>query len=487
MLVRVLLAIKDDNFREHIKKLLPTGNVHIKEIQKKSDLLKVVPRESFDILIAGHSITQDYVPEIRKILLELPDFPRLIIISDRDSPEEHGELIAAGCDAIIYAGLKPAKLRSAFRAILEKRRTLLKKTLATVRPIAQPHLDDFISKSPTMKSFLETVYRIAPSNTSVLLLGETGVGKERLARAIHAESPRSEGPFIAVNCGALPETLLESELFGHERGAFTGAAQSRRGWFELAHSGTIFLDEIGEMPLHLQVSLLRVLQDKEIQRVGSEKSLKIDVRIMAASNRDLGTEVKAKKFRDDLFYRLSVITLNVPPLRERRDDIPQLVANYMDYLRPLKSEEYDITDEALELLCKYSWPGNVRELMNVLERALLICDNNTITPANLPADMMDGESLQPSLTPSKKISLELDATPDEWLKMPLGDARRGVLDKFEATYLTGLLKQNAGRVEKTAQRAGIQSRSLFDKMKRLGLRKEDFRSRGTSQSAKKTS
>jgi DNA-binding NtrC family response regulator len=241
------------------------------------------------------------------------------------------------------------------------------------------------------------------------------------------------------------------------------------------------------MPLHLQVNLLRVLQDKEIQRVGSEKSLKIDVRIMAASNRDLRTEVKAKKFRDDLFYRLSVITLTVPPLRERRDDIPQLVANYMDYLRPLKSEAYDITDEALELFCKYSWPGNVRELMNVIERALLICDNNTITPADLPADMMDEKPLQPSLNPSEKISLELDVTPDEWFQMPLGDARREVLDKFEATYLTGLLKQTAGRIEKTAQRAGIQSRSLFDKMKRLGLRKEDFRSSGTSQSAKKTS
>ena len=476
MLVRILLAVEDDNLREQVKKLLPSGDVHIKEIQKKTDLLKVIPRESFDILIAGHSIIQGHVHEIIKILIELPDFPRLIVVSDRDSPKEHGELIASGCDSVIYAGLKRTRLRSALKTVLERRRSLLKKTLATVRPIAQPHLDDFISKSPSMKSFLKTVYRIAPSNASVLLLGETGVGKERLARAIHAESPRSEGPFIAVNCGALPETLLESELFGHERGAFTGAAQARRGWFELAHSGTIFLDEIGEMPLHLQVSLLRVLQDKEIQRLGSEKSLKVDVRIMAASNRDLRAEVKAKKFRDDLFYRLSVITLTVPPLRERRDDIPQLVVNYMDHLRPLKSEKYDITDEALALFCMYSWPGNVRELMNILERAMLICDDNTITPVVLPADMIDRNPLQPSPTPYEKINLELDVTPEEWFQMPLSDARRKVIDKFEATYLAELLKQNGGRIKNAAQCAGIQSRSLFDKMKRLGLRKEDFRS-----------
>lgn len=469
------MALDNPVLYEQIKKLLQSEDTELKDIKESKELLQSVSHESFDILIASHSLVEYSIDEILKAFRETPDFPRLVVVTDKDFPEEHGKLVAAGCDNVIYAGLEHGKLKSALRAILAKRRALLKKALASVRPLVQPRLTDFISKSHSMQSFMKTVRRIAPSDASILLLGETGVGKERLARAIHAESSRSEGPFIAVNCGALPETLLESELFGHEQGAFTGATRSRRGWFELAHRGTIFLDEIGELPLHLQVKLLRVLQDREIQRIGTEKALRIDVRIMAASNRDLGNEVEAKTFRDDLYYRLSVITLTIPPLRDRVEDIPQLVYNYLKYFRPLKSKEYSLSDEALELLCKYSWPGNVRELMNVIERAMLICDNNTITLADLTLDIRKIKPFQPSPTPSKKVCLELNLSPEEWLQKPLSEVRREVLDRFETAYLTGLLQETNGRVEKTAQRAGIQSRSLFDKMKRLGLKKENYR------------
>jgi transcriptional regulator with PAS, ATPase and Fis domain len=211
------------------------------------------------------------------------------------------------------------------------------------------------------------------------------VGKERLARAIHAESRRSKGPFVAVNCAALSESLLESEPFGHEEGAFTGATRSHRGCFEIAHKGVIFLDEIGELPNHLQVKLLRALQDREITRVGSEQSFQVDVRMMAATNRDPREEVKTKRLREDLYYRLNVVTLTIPPLRQRSEDIPDIVASYLPWLRPRVGRDVtSIAPEALEALAHYSWPGNVRELINVIERAMLLCEGEQIRLADLP-------------------------------------------------------------------------------------------------------
>lgn len=253
---------------------------------------------------------------------------------------------------------------------------------------------NIIGKSPAMQKVFYTIEKVAPSRSTVLITGESGTGKELIAKAIHYHSPRKGKPFVSVNCGALPETLLESELFGHERGAFTGALQQRKGRFELAHEGTLFLDEISEMPLHLQVKLLRVLQEMEFERVGGTQTVRVDVRIIAASNRDLKKEVEAGMFRSDLFYRLNVVNIHLPPLRERREDIPLLVTHFLEkysketgYSEPLKVDR-----DAMQCLMEYNWPGNVRELENVIERAILLSSSNVITLADLSLEVRQGGS-----------------------------------------------------------------------------------------------
>jgi DNA-binding NtrC family response regulator len=318
------------------------------------------------------------------------------------------------------------------------------------------------------------------SEASLLILGETGVGKERLARAIHAEGPRSKGPFMALNCGALPESLLESELFGHEEGAFTGATRSRKGYFELAHTGTIFLDEIGEMPLHLQVKLLRVLDEHRIQRVGAEKSIEVDVRVMAATNRDLEADVPAGRFRSDLFYRLAVVTLDIPPLRDRREDIRQLAQSYLEHFNTQTGRSGSkIAAEALGSLEAYSWPGNVRELVNTMERAVLLADGDEIGTDDLPARIRtDDGSPRGAVSP---FQWRFDSVPDDLLEKPLIEARNEVVSAFESRYLSDLLAATGGRIGEAAERACINERSLYDLMKRRGLKKESFKASSRTQ------
>jgi DNA-binding NtrC family response regulator len=321
-----------------------------------------------------------------------------------------------------------------------------------------------------MHKFMAVAGKVAHGDSSLLVLGETGVGKERLARAIHAESRRSKGPFIAINCAALSESILESELFGHEEGAFTGAMRAHRGCFELAHKGVIFLDEIGELPNHLQVKLLRVLQERVVTRVGSEQPFEVDVRVMAATNRDPREEIKAKRLREDLYYRLNVVTLTIPPLRDRSEDIPDVVASYLTWLRPRVGRTVTgIAPEAMEALIRYSWPGNVRELINVIERAMLLCEGEEIRLLDLPDTIRSPHDASTSHVDRADSS---GASP---FAKPLEAARREMIERFERAYLAHHLKECGGRVGDTAKRIGIEPRSLFDKMKRYGLRKEDFR------------
>jgi transcriptional regulator with GAF, ATPase, and Fis domain len=285
---------------------------------------------------------------------------------------------------------------------------------------------------------------------------------------VHAEGPRSGGPFLAVNCGALPEGLLESELFGHERGAFTGAERAHRGCFEMAHLGTLFLDEIAELPLHLQSKLLRVLEDRRIVRLGGEKPVPVDVRLIAATNRDLEEEVRARRFRADLYYRLAVVTLTVPPLRDRREDVPALVRDYFDHFRAtLGRDVRSIHPGALAALVAYSWPGNVRELINVVERAVLLCPGHEVGRADLPRTLTGPRAAPP---PGPFAAL-----PEAWRSLKLREARREVTTVFESAYLRDLLRETGGRVGEAARRAGINERTLYGMMQRHGLRKEEFR------------
>jgi DNA-binding NtrC family response regulator len=396
-------------------------------------------------------------------------------VRDREGPQERAALIAAGCLGVVSRALPDAVLGPTLRALVERRRQEGETRLTRDGSLDQCRLTDFVSSSPAMQRFMTVVRRVVDTDSSLLILGETGVGKERLARAIHAESHRAPGPFMAVNCAALPEALLESELFGHDRGAFTGAVRAHRGAFELAHRGTIFLDEVGEMPPHLQAKLLRVLQSREIMRLGGEERIAVDVRVIAATNRDLAAEIAEKRFRPDLYYRLGVVSLTIPPLRERREDIPLLVEDYVRWFGTrLGRHVTGVTPEALEALEGYPWPGNVRELMNVIERAMLLCTEARIRPWDLPENVTvaGGEAVRAPAGPPAP-----PATPS--LDRPWREARDGALLQFERGYLSGLLRSTGGRVGETARRAGISPRALFEKMKRHGLRKEDFRGGGT--------
>jgi len=314
---------------------------------------------------------------------------------------------------------------------------------------------EILGKSPAIKKVLSLIAKVAPRDSTVLILGESGTGKELVARAIHARSRRRKGPFVPVNCGAIPEELLESELFGYERGAFTGASRSKPGRFELAHGGTLFLDEVSEMSPKLQVKLLRVLQERVVERLGSEEPRPVDLRIIAATNRDLEKEVAEGRFREDLYFRLNVIPLRLPPLRERREDIPLLAEHFLKKFCereevPLKR----LSPEALECLKNYSWPGNVRELENLMERLVVLVEEDLIQEEDLP-EHLRGLSRPPGL-----ITVDI---PPQGL-----DLRRTLLE-IEKAFILKALELSGGVRTQAAKLLGLKRTTLVEKMKRLGL------------------
>ena len=473
MLLRVILAVDEPALERDLRRLMARPDLVVHAPRRRGPLLEVVGREPCDLYVVSHSLIPEPVPEAIRLVRQLPEAPAVVVLSGSDDAEERARFLAAGCDAVLYHRLSGEMLWAVLSTILDKRRSVAEERLNRGQALARARLTDFVSSSPAMQAFMAVVRRVVVTDCSLLLLGETGVGKERLARAIHAEGPRGQGPFVTVNCGGLPETLLESELFGHEEGAFTGATRSRRGMFELAHRGTILLDEVGEMPYHLQVKLLRALQEHEIQRVGGECAILVDVRVMAATNRDLAAEVEAGRFRKDLYYRLGVVTLTIPPLRERREDIPALIDSYLDYLCPrIGRPGIGITDEARQALCLYSWPGNVRELINVLERAILLGSGDAVASDDLPQSI---SRLSPPAGEPGDLARAGPALRRGWIEEPLREVRRRVVGDFERAYLAEMLRATEGRVGEAARRAGIDPRSLYGKMKRCGLCKEDFR------------
>jgi DNA-binding NtrC family response regulator len=309
-----------------------------------------------------------------------------------------------------------------------------------------------IGHSPRMIELYKEIALVAPSRSTVLITGESGVGKELVARALHRNSQRVNKPFIAVNCGAITETLLESELFGHVKGSFTGAVADKRGYFEEASSGTIFLDEIGETTQAVQVKLLRVLQENEIRRVGSARALNVDVRVLAATNRDLEREVKAGRFREDLYYRLSVVSLKVPPLRDRPNDIPLLAAHALRHARDAGARAATISAEALGILKEYDWPGNVRELENTIAHAALYARGSVITPEDLPEKIRS----QPRPTSTSQVS-------DLFGDLPS-------LDELEKRYLVHVLQSVRGSRTRAAEVLGIDRRTLYRMAERFGIK-----------------
>ncbi len=475
MLVRVLLALEDPMTRRRIKGLLKSSDVIVTSARLRGDLWRVLSKDNCDLLILEKDLLPDPVTSTVSRLRELPEKPEVVLLGTCYSPEDRATLLAAGCIAVLEETLPDRVLQDNLESFVARR---AERPPASIGPrmARVGRLDDFISNSPAMMAFIELARRVTRSDTPLLILGETGVGKEHLARAIHNEGPRASEPFIAINCGALPETLLESELFGHEEGSFTGATRARRGFFELAHRGTLFLDEVGDMPLHLQVKLLRALQDYEILRVGSEKPISIDVRVMAATNRNVLQDIEQERFRQDLYYRLSVVTLTVPALRDRREDIASLIQRYFDHFRgKLASDVVGVSESAFMALVHYSWPGNVRELINVVERAVLLSPGPEITVADLPESIADASPQVQHATDAQQDGSPSMSIPADWMELPWSEARSQMLNAFERAYLTQVLSATSGKVGLAARAAGIQPRSLFEKMKSHGLRKESFK------------
>jgi DNA-binding NtrC family response regulator len=351
------------------------------------------------------------------------------------------------------------------RLVLERafRERALEDEVAALREQMQTRysFQNVLSKNSSMHAVFELINNVAHTNTTVLIEGETGTGKEQIARALHAASHHREGPFVAINCAALPEALLESELFGHEKGAFTSAVGQRRGRFELADGGAIFLDEIGDIPAAMQAKMLRVLQERAFERVGGTETIKVNVRVIAATNRPLPKLVKAGQFREDLFYRLNVVKIDLPPLRERPDDIPILAVHFSQKYAPPGSTPKTISPEAMQILLNYSWPGNIRELENAIERASVTSRDSTIEPSHLPPEIV---------APAKtKSPFSID------LNKPLTEHLQEMIAEVEKSYIRRALKKTRGHVGKCAQICGLSRRSITAKISEYGLDKSQFK------------
>ncbi|HVG58509.1 MAG TPA: sigma-54 dependent transcriptional regulator [Hyalangium sp.] len=388
-----------------------------------------------------------------------PDVP-VIIITAHGTVDSAVEAIKAGAFDYITKPFDQAELSS----VIAKASKAHESARRSVRPDIKAR-SAIIGESPQIQEVYKIIDKVADTPSTVLITGESGTGKELIATALHGASSRRDQPFIKINCAAIPHNLIESELFGYERGAFTGAVTSKPGRFELADGGTLFLDEIGEIPVEMQVKLLRALQEGEFERVGGIKTTRVDVRLVAATNRDLQAEIEAGRFRKDLYYRLAVVPIVLPALRERRSDIPMLARHFVDkYNRRLNKKIEDIADDAMALLQGYSWPGNIRELENLIERVLLFADGPLITAKDLPDPIRQGVAAQPSLAAS---SPSVEAPTGE---TGLKDIIRMKAAELEKDLITKALEETSGNVTRAAKLLQISRKSLQTKMKEFGLR-----------------
>ncbi|RKX93628.1 MAG: sigma-54-dependent Fis family transcriptional regulator, partial [Spirochaetes bacterium] len=385
---------------------------------------------------------------MKETLRKYPHIP-VIVLTGHGTIENAVEAMRQGAYDFITKPLNIDKLSLIVKRALENS-SLKRQNRELLKQLKRKYsFENIIGKSPAMKKVFETIELVAPSKANVLIYGESGTGKEMIADAIHHNSPRRDKPYIKVHCAAIPETLLESELFGHEKGAFTGAVSRKRGRFELANHGTIFLDEIGELSLQMQVKLLRVIQEREFVRVGGEESIKVDVRIISATNKDLKEAVKNGTFREDLYYRLNVVSIYVPPLRERKDDIPLLVHKFIEEFSKENNKQIDgITNGALQALISYDWPGNVRELRNVIESIVVLTKNKIITEEDIPHYILNKEE-------------------KSYIKIPIGTS----LQEAEKRLIEFTLQNTGGNKTKASEILKIGRKTLHRKIDEYGLKK----------------
>jgi len=386
MKAKLLIVDDEKHIREGLQKALSSDGYEVELASDGEEALEKIEEGDVDLVITDLKMPKLSGDELMKEALERNPYLPVIILTGHGTIENAVEAMRNGAYDYLTKPLNIDKLSLIVKRALENS-SLKRQNRELLNQLKQKYsFDNIIGKSSAMKSVFETIELVAPSRANVLIYGESGTGKEMIADAIHHNSPRRDKPYIKVHCAAIPETLLESELFGHERGAFTGAIATKRGRFELAHTGTIFLDEVGEISPAMQVKLLRVIQQREFERVGGETPIKVDVRIISATNKNLKEEVEKGKFRDDLYYRLDVVSIHVPPLRERKDDIPLMVHKFIEEFSKENNKQIEgITSGALQALVSYRWPGNVRELRNVIESIVVLTKNSIITEQDLPS------------------------------------------------------------------------------------------------------
>ncbi|MDP3090341.1 MAG: sigma-54 dependent transcriptional regulator [Nitrospira sp.] len=440
-----ILVVDDDEGLLHLLKMrLSAEGFAVTSCTTGHEALVEAKKKMFDLAITDLRLRGEDGLDVTEELLRIhPQLP-VIILTAHGSIPNAVEAMQRGAFGYLTKPFDDKELKATIEKALSQQR--MSKEIQRLKSLVKElyGLENVVARSPAMQRLFQQIAQVADSDATILLFGETGTGKEVMARVAHTNSRRSKGPFVALNCAAIPEALFESELFGHVRGAFTSAHGAKKGLFQSANGGTIFLDEIGEMPLSMQVKLLRAVQEREVREVGSELSTKIDVRIIAATNKDLGEAVKNGSFRNDLYYRISVVPLFIPPLRDRRDDIPLLAQHFLKISNQRANKDVrGFTPTALHRLMVNPWPGNVRELENAIEKAVVMTRQDMITPDLLPS---------------------VGVSPDTPLK-PLTEAK----EEFERTYLKNVLQLTGGNISRAAQFAGRYRADFYKMLRKYGL------------------
>ncbi|OPX40708.1 MAG: two-component system response regulator [Desulfobacteraceae bacterium 4484_190.3] len=448
----ILVVDDDKGHRTMLKTLLSGWGYSVAEADDGSIAIEMARENPFDLVLMDiRMVKVSGLEALAKIKAINPSIP-IIIMTAYSSVETAVEALKKGAYDYLTKPLDFDELHLTMERAMDH--THLKEENRLLKASLGEKFDrrNIIGNSPQMVRLFETIAQVAPSEATVLITGESGTGKELIAGAIHYNSERKDGPFIKVNCAALTETLLESELFGHEKGAFTGAHRRKEGQFSLADGGSLFLDEVSEMPLSMQVKLLRVIQEREFTRVGGEEVIQVDVRIIAATNKDLAQEISSGRFREDLFYRLNVVTLQMPPLRERKDDIPLLLEHFLEsFAQKNRKTIKGVTPQAMARLVSYDWPGNVRELMNAVERMVVLARGDYVGEPDLPPIILEQAEGPASGQGTKDLPADLP------------------LEEVEKASILKTLESAGGNKSEAARRLGITRRTLHKKLKKYGV------------------
>jgi len=476
---RILIADDESGIRFVLSELLIKEGYVVEEAIDGQEALDKACQSTFDLAILDLKMPKVDGMTVMRELKNL--YPRVIvlIVTAHGSSQVARDAIREGAYDYFTKPFDVGEIRTTVRRAIEKFQLLqqIDELQANLRRESQ--FDKLIGACPAMSEIFRLIDRVAESNVTVLIHGESGTGKELVASAIHARSPRADKTLVKVNCVAIPETLLESELFGHERGSFTGAIAQKIGKVEMANGGTLFLDEIGDMPLSLQAKLLRVLQEREIERIGGSKTIKVDIRVICATNKDLKKAVDDKEFREDLLFRINVLPIYLPPLRHRQEDLPMLIDHFIRVYNPrLGKQVQGVSRDALDLMMSYRWPGNVRELENTLQRAMILTNSDILTAECLSM------SIRGQTTASQPTEAPVLAAPsangpgDESLasildendfSVSLADKVQRVIDRAEERLIRAALEQTGGHRQQTADLLGISRKSLHNKMVKFGL------------------